>query len=212
MRPPPQCWRRAELGSPVHPTPPSIPQLRPFPATSPFHVGCRVFRAPLVHLLNTFPQFNRMSHPCLWVDEILRILARRLVASGAKATAVALACCCKSFEDPVLDALWETQDRLLPLLKALPGNVWKVRSGQFVSQLSVCVFSPSNFSTGEVFEQNPDEGGMESFPKICSRNTDAQSGRLQGPDNSERSFSVTTPYRQRTFAPEAGDLRVRKSH
>jgi len=63
-------------------------------------------------------------HACLNVDEIVRLIASELVASGAKATAAILACCCKSFEDPVLDALWETQDRLRPLLKSFPEDVW----------------------------------------------------------------------------------------
>ena len=63
-------------------------------------------------------------HTCLNVDEIVRLIARELVASGGNATAVALACCCKDFEDPVLDALWVEQDRLLPLLKSFPGDVW----------------------------------------------------------------------------------------
>lgn len=70
------------------------------------------------------------------MDEILRFLACELVASEAKATVVSLACCRKSFEGPVLDALWETQDRLLPLLKSLPGGVWKVEGGRFVSLLT----------------------------------------------------------------------------
>jgi hypothetical protein len=69
--------------------------------------------------------FLDSMHPCLGVDEIFRFLAYELVASEAKASIVALACCCKSFEDPALDILWETQDRLLPLLKSLPGDVWK---------------------------------------------------------------------------------------
>ena len=72
-------------------------------------------------------------HPCLNVDEILRVLAYELVESEAKATALSLACCYRSFEDPVLEALWETQDELFPLLKPLPGDVWKVEAGQFVS-------------------------------------------------------------------------------
>ena len=63
-------------------------------------------------------------HPCLDVDEIARLIARELVTSETKATAVALACCRRSFEDPILDALWETQEKLLPLLKSLPGDVW----------------------------------------------------------------------------------------
>ncbi|KAF9643055.1 hypothetical protein BDM02DRAFT_3264243, partial [Thelephora ganbajun] len=65
------------------------------------------------------------TQPCLSVDEILRLIACELVASRGRKTAVALACCCKSFEDPALDALWgEWQMRLLPLLKTLPGDVW----------------------------------------------------------------------------------------
>ena len=64
-------------------------------------------------------------HPCLCIDEILRLIARELVTSEWGATAVALACCCKSFEDPALDALWETQREMTQLLKTLPGKLWK---------------------------------------------------------------------------------------
>ena len=63
-------------------------------------------------------------HACLNVDEIMRLIACELVASGGHATAVAFACCRKSFEDPALDALWETQNHLLPLFKSFPGDVW----------------------------------------------------------------------------------------
>ena len=63
-------------------------------------------------------------HPCLCVDEIIRRVALELVASRRNATSVALACCCKTLEDPILDVLWETQGSLLPLLKSLPGDVW----------------------------------------------------------------------------------------
>jgi len=62
-------------------------------------------------------------HPCLNVDEILRLLACELVASGAKGTAVSLACCYKTLEDPALDVLWATQNRLLVLFESLPGDV-----------------------------------------------------------------------------------------
>jgi len=65
-------------------------------------------------------------HPCLNVDEILSLVACELVVSEAKATAVALACCCKGFEEPVLDTLWETQEQLTPLLECLPQEVWKM--------------------------------------------------------------------------------------
>ena len=79
-------------------------------------------------------------HPCLNVDEILRLLARELVESE-KATVLSLACCCKSFEDPMLEALWETQDELLPLLKSFPEDVWKVEGRHFVSSHQL-LFSP----------------------------------------------------------------------
>ena len=83
-------------------------------------------------------------HSCLGVGEILELVARELVASGAKRTAVSLACCCRNFEDPVLDQLWETQDRIIPLLKCLPQEVWEVcvwrEYRTFVSQLITLLF------------------------------------------------------------------------
>ena len=63
-------------------------------------------------------------HACLNTDEIVRLIACELVASTSKATAVALACSHKAFQDPVLDALWEIQEKLLPLFETLPGDVW----------------------------------------------------------------------------------------
>jgi len=79
-------------------------------------------------------------HACLNVDEIVRLIALELVASGGEATAVCLACCCKSFEDPVLDALWAGQRLLLPLLKSFPGDVWR-GGGYSVSASTACLFS-----------------------------------------------------------------------
>ena len=63
-------------------------------------------------------------HTCLNMDEIIRLIASELIASRAGTTAISFACCRKNFEDPVLDVLWETQDRLLPLLKSFPVGVW----------------------------------------------------------------------------------------
>ena len=73
-------------------------------------------------------------------------MACKVVAAGAKAAAVALACCCKSFEDPVLDALWETQDRLTPLLDCFPQEIWEEGGESFVSHSVVFVFSELNRS------------------------------------------------------------------
>lgn len=63
-------------------------------------------------------------HRCLCVDEILRLIAQELVADEGHGTAAALACCSKSFEDPVLDCLWSTQDDFVFLLKTLPEDIW----------------------------------------------------------------------------------------
>jgi hypothetical protein len=83
-------------------------------------------------------------HACLSVDDILRLLARELVASESKATAVSLACCCKTFENPALDELWETQDQLFPLLKSLPGDIWEEEDGDFVSASTASTFPTLN--------------------------------------------------------------------
>ena len=77
------------------------------------------------------------------MDEIVRFIACELITSRAKATAAALAGCRKGFEDPVLDALWETQEELLPLLKTFPGDVWK-DGGCAVSAPTVHVFPSLN--------------------------------------------------------------------
>ena len=66
-------------------------------------------------------------HPCLRVDEIVRLVASELVASGSKGTAAALARCCKGFEDPVLDSLWEDGGWLAKLLGVLPKDAWDCR-------------------------------------------------------------------------------------
>ena len=84
-----------------------------------------------------------MMHPCLRVDEIVRLVATELVESDGGGTSVALACCCKSFEDPVLDALWECQFDLLPLLETLPEDVWNGR-GRTVSVPTTHFYLPLN--------------------------------------------------------------------
>ena len=83
-------------------------------------------------------------HLCLNVDKIIRLITCKLVESNAKATAVTLACCRKDFEDPVLDVLWRTQERLLPLLKSLPRDVWN-EGGYTVSVLTTRVLPPITY-------------------------------------------------------------------
>lgn len=65
-----------------------------------------------------------MFHQALGVDEILRAVTAWVVKI-CPPTAVALACCAKSFEEPALSALWKTQKELPTLIKTLPPDSWE---------------------------------------------------------------------------------------
>ena len=67
-----------------------------------------------------------MPHQALRIDEILREVAARVVDTHPS-TAVSLACCAKSFEEPALRALWETQKELPTFIQALPPNCWEIQ-------------------------------------------------------------------------------------
>ena len=122
-------------------------------ATLALNVSCHLIHAPLIHG-QTRPLDS--MHACLNVDEIVRLIARELVASGGRGTAVALACCCKDFEDPALDALWVEQYRLFPLLDSLPADVWN-EGRCTVSVLATSVFPfPQRFGS-KVFQKTPDD-------------------------------------------------------
>jgi len=102
-------------------------------------------------------------HTCLSVDEIIRLLACELVASEAKATAVALACCCKSLEDPVLDALWRMQTRLYPLLETFPESVWDKAVQTFVSLPTTRYPTSTQLLDWEGFQGNANYRGLGSL-------------------------------------------------
>jgi len=112
-------------------------------------------------------------HTCLNVDEIVRLIAHELVAFSGEGSAVGLACCCKSFEDPALDALWAIQWSLLPLLKSLPGDVWK-EGGYSVSAPTICVFFSPQLFHSKVLQKAPDDDRMGSFPEVRSKDATAQ--------------------------------------
>jgi hypothetical protein len=120
-------------------------------------------------------------HGCLNVDEILRLLACELVASKANATAVSLACCCRSFEDPALDALWETQDQLLHLLKSLPEDIWKEEGGRFVSPLTASTFSALNHLICKSFIKIPTKAEWVHFRKYARRVRELKVDTSNGP-------------------------------
>ena len=126
-------------------------------------------------------------HACLNVDEILRLIACELVASKARATTVALACCCKSFEDPVLDVPWETQDRLTPLLDSLPRGVWNKRR-RTVSAPITCFLFPHLF-VQKPLKRLPTTLEWARFRKYARRMRNLEEGDDPGALSSEV-FSV----------------------
>ena len=107
-------------------------------------------------------------HSCLHMDEIVRLVAHELVTSDGVATSVALACCCKSLEEPVLDVLWETQEKLLPLLKTLPGDIWD-EGGYAVSGPIAEIFSSLNRSIRKSFRRPPTTPEWSRFRKYARR-------------------------------------------
>jgi len=108
-------------------------------------------------------------HHCFSVDEILRLFVCELVASEARTTAVALACCCKSFEGPTLDVLWEIQDRLTPLLKCFPRDVWEEENGKSVSSLPVVNPPTLNHLVLKAFKRIPTKEEWTHSQKYARR-------------------------------------------
>lgn len=90
-------------------------------------------------------------HRCLCVDEIVVQIAGELVAAKRNATAVALASCCRRFEDPVLDALWRTQDIFVPLLGIFPGDIWSPGGYRVRMVATTIVLLLPNFLFSTVF-------------------------------------------------------------
>jgi len=133
-------------------------------------------------------------HACLNVDEIVRLIASELVASGGTETAVAFACCRKSFEDPVLDVLWVEQDRLLPLLESFPEGIW---DGDWctVSASTTCVFPFLYRFDSTVVQKTPDRNRMGSFLEV--RSEDARAFRIVGYKQPVGSSLGHTTLRQR---------------
>ena len=138
-------------------------------------------------------------HHCLRVDEILRHFASELVASKGKASAVTLACCCKSFEDPVLDVLWETQEWLAPLFKTFPKYVWydEERAVGTPTILILCLLE----RLFPVFRKVPDGAGMSSIPRICPKDAKARR-RLAFVPTIANFHGIAVSYLRRTFVPK----------
>jgi hypothetical protein len=68
-----------------------------------------------------------MTHRLWAINEIIRAIALNLVTDQAIRSAVALACCSKSLEEPALGEVWRSLSSLVPLVKCFPPEVWGVQ-------------------------------------------------------------------------------------
>ena len=67
------------------------------------------------------------------LDEIVRAIAANLVSDRARASAVALASCSKSVEEPALGEVWRSLSSLAPLVKCFPPEIWEVKDEMLAS-------------------------------------------------------------------------------
>lgn len=106
----------------------------------------------------------------------------------AEATAAALACRCRDFDDQVLDTLWETQGQMSALLalESLPVDVWKADRCR-VSTPKTCVPSSLNCLVSKA----SDDTRMDSLPEVRSQN--AKDGRVFVQPVFERFVGSATP-------------------
>ena len=132
-------------------------------------------------------------HDILNVDEIVRLLASALVTSWWKATAVALACCCRNFEGPALDELWKEQKKLYPLLETFPDGVWDEESQGFVSRQSSLYTFYSITRLGRL-SKNAEDRGMGLLEKVLSTNAGNRIGPRQRVRRFERALGDAAPY------------------
>jgi len=72
-------------------------------------------------------------HQILLLDELVRSIAYCADrTTQGSASLLALACCCKSLEGPVMDILWQRQVDLSTILKTLPADSWSIANDVFV--------------------------------------------------------------------------------
>lgn len=83
--------------------------------------------------LDRRPPSTFSMYQVLQLDELVRNIAYCADNTNqGSASLLALACCCKLLEGPVMDILWQRQVDLSTILKTLPADSWSVVDGVFV--------------------------------------------------------------------------------
>ncbi|KAJ7128819.1 hypothetical protein C8R43DRAFT_897087 [Mycena crocata] len=74
-------------------------------------------------------------HNCWNVTEITRMIFDQLGEPKRRSALNGLARTCRTFSEPALDLLWETQQDIIPLLKCFPPHIWTLSDHNFASTL-----------------------------------------------------------------------------
>ena len=109
-------------------------------------------------------------HQVLRLDELIRNISHCASPTPeGSASLLAFACCCKSFEEPVMDILWQRQVDLSTILKTLPADSWMVTDNIFVREKlrSLVVSQPLPISQTLSRNLSPDE--WKRFKKYTAR-------------------------------------------
>lgn len=104
----------------------------------------------------------------------LRLVAYELTALEWETDAVPLACCCKSFEDPALDAIWET------VAKNFPGR--RLGKGLRCECPNGLRYLPPHLFHSEVFQKGTNNVRVNSFSQVYPKGAEIVAPGARSPD------------------------------
>ena len=139
-----------------------------------------------------------VRHTCVmnkafYVDELVRRIGFHADGrSLGSASLLALACCCKALEGPVMDVLWKRQKYLSVILQTLPADCWTVTNRVYVSGLWLASSSfvsliPSLFPQHLV--RAPTKEEWERFKLYTGRVVELHVGRIYSGEVSSETIS-----------------------
>ena len=88
----------------------------------------------IAHLSSHPARHTFAMHQAFYIEELVRRIAFNADDGSSGSTSLlALACCCKALESPVMDVLWQRQKHLHIILQTLPADCWTISYGEYVS-------------------------------------------------------------------------------
>ena len=137
------------------------------PSASAVFLNCQVpfWHVPLPTLLHSRSQDNHhptrhtfVMNQIFYVEELVRQIAFNADdGSQGSSSLLALACCCKIIEGPVMDVLWQRQKHLHIILRTLAENRWAIIGESYVSRIDF-IFQRYSIPKNSVHHPNPHNG------------------------------------------------------